>query len=304
MKKRKRRMLSLFMMLLLSVMSLTGVTYAWFTQGEKASINQFQMDVESVSGLQISMDAVHWYNEITNFTYNGELTPVSTIGEIDATTKNCKFFKGTFANGYLRNITTAVESTTNSTKGYFAVTLYFKNTGSSAINVTLSDGDTFATTVLSSEYDDDAATYSSLATRVGFQKRGEVFDGTATNGITALASNKGDATAIKIYEPNATTHIQEALNAGVASNNVKASYYGVKATGNGPYNLSNVATLTDTFGSVTTYSDPGETMFTIVGDSIACVTIYIWLEGQDCDCTNFVSGKDLYVNLKFNREEQ
>lgn len=301
MKKRRFRLLSLFLMLLLSVLSLTGVTYAWFTQGEKASVNQFQMDVESVTGLQLSLDAVHWYNDITNFSYNGELTPVSTIGEVDSTSKAVKFFKGTFANNKLSNIQAAVESTTSSTKGYFALTMYFKNTGSSRINVTLSDGDEFNTTVLCSEYTDDSAAYSSLATRIGFLKRGEVFDGSTSAIITALANNTGTCT---IFEPNAFAHIQEALSAGAATSNAKANYYGVKATGVGPYDLSNVATLTDNFASVTTITDPTQAMFTINGNSIACVTIYIWLEGQDCDCTNYVSGKDLYVNLKFNREEQ
>lgn len=301
MKKRKRKMLYLFLMLLLSVLSLTGVTYAWFSQGENASVNQFQMDVESVSGLELSRDGSHWYHELTGISFSGTLTPVSTIGDIDSSTKSIKFFKGTFDNNTLKNVVAATESIDGNVKGYYALTLYVRNTGEEDINVTLSDGNEHVTKVLCSDDYEDEPTYSSLAARIAFQNRGEVATGSTSAQITGLVNNTGN---VSIFEPNATVHTQDAISAGKATSNARTSYYGLKGTGTGPYNLDTPTTYTTVFAQASTVSDPEEMMFEISADSIACVTIYIWIEGQDCDCTNYVAGKDLYVNLKFSRDVQ
>ena len=300
MKKGKTRLASLFMMLLLSVLSLTGVTYAWFSQSDKASINQFTLDVESVVGLEISTDGMNWFTNITNFTYAGELIPVSTVGDVDAS-NNVKFFNGDYANGKLTNVVAAERSQNSSTKGYFALTLYFRNTGVEDVNVTLSDDDDFVTTVCSGTYEVPQVIYSSLAARVGFLSRNQANSDEPLNQILAKANTYED---FVIYEPNATTHLEQAIALGQATNGTKATTYGLKATGTGPYVCANASTLTSTFGLQETVTDPTETMFTINGDSIRCVTIYIWLEGQDCDCTNVVADHDLYVSLKFYREEQ
>ena len=43
--------------------------------------------------------------------------------------------------------------------------------------------------------------------------------------------------------------------------------------------------------------DPKEIKVELGQSQIVKLTVFIWLEGQDCDCTNYVSGSDFKVNL-------
>ena len=52
----RRATLSTICMLVVAVMSLTGVTYAWFTQGTQATVDTFDINVEASAGnLMIAM---------------------------------------------------------------------------------------------------------------------------------------------------------------------------------------------------------------------------------------------------------
>ena len=50
-------------MFLISMFGLS--TYAWFSSNKNALISTFDINVATVTGLQISVDASHWSNEVT-----------------------------------------------------------------------------------------------------------------------------------------------------------------------------------------------------------------------------------------------
>ena len=50
--------------------------------------------------------------------------------------------------------------------------------------------------------------------------------------------------------------------------------------------------------------DKTEITFELDADQIVKLTVYIWLEGQDCDCTNYVAGSEFKVDLKLSAKPE
>lgn len=73
-------MLSTICMLVVAVMSLTGVTYAWFQQGEKATVTGMQMNVDvAEGGFEVSTAQNGTYGNALTLTVNtDQVKPVST----------------------------------------------------------------------------------------------------------------------------------------------------------------------------------------------------------------------------------
>ncbi len=59
-KENKRRLLLLIVLLVLTAVMLGTASYAWFTSNKKVSVDNLNVDVRAVNGLEISADAVNW----------------------------------------------------------------------------------------------------------------------------------------------------------------------------------------------------------------------------------------------------
>ena len=93
-RKSKRRLNSLFMVLLLTGMLLLSSTYAWFSANKQVALEGINAKVVAAEGLQISLDGESWSSKITinkaalqaatdnNFVWPDALVPVSTVGEL------------------------------------------------------------------------------------------------------------------------------------------------------------------------------------------------------------------------------
>lgn len=95
-KNTKRRLLLLILLLAISVICLTVTTYAWFTSNKRVSVEDLQVNVSAVNGLQISADAESWDVTVpkseflrvnTDLGGNNQLpkymSNVSTAGEVE-----------------------------------------------------------------------------------------------------------------------------------------------------------------------------------------------------------------------------
>lgn len=92
---KKRRLLLLILLLCFTVM-LTGISsYAWFTSNRIVSVNDLQVNVTAINGLEISADAIEWGTKINkddliaSETNNNNQLPsvlsnVSSAGDVDA----------------------------------------------------------------------------------------------------------------------------------------------------------------------------------------------------------------------------
>lgn len=310
MKKTLRKaMLSTICMLIVGVMSLTGVTYAWFTSGADAAINNVTVDVVAADGgIQFSKNGTDWMSQTTSMD-EIKFAPVSTVGALNED-REIKFFSGAVNPEKMSEI-----KTTETTAGYFALPLYIRNVSGSQITVQLQDLEIPSDALAASKY----AQYASRIALVIEKKY------TSTTAFEASFEENytynGPAATVIVYEPFSELHTETAKKVtGATDNSGPIPYSGVKKvsstivktpaatddqgnTTSEPvyYNYIN-ANHTELVDVVTglTY-EASDVTFTLENDEYIEVTIYVWIEGQDIDCENSVSGGKYSFNLVFEK---
>ncbi len=313
-KLKRKALIPAIAMVLVSVVALSGVSYAWFTVGETATVDQLKLDVKAATGIQLSLtpeEPTSWkgtinaddvLKSITDFSKTNnaypqkEIYPVSTVGLND--NNSFTMYRGDI-DPDTNLLTTKVQDIKDAE--YIAFDLYIKvDAAEENIKLDTNSG---------VQYIADAAkpdNKSYLASRIGFINYGNV----GTNyGSTKLAKTEAGSlfeNGAFIWEPYSTTHID--IN-GVVSTGEKLPYTGVKGEDT---NLPNSSTATgDKFGAVTTKTFTGDTEGLTAGtpapflnltQGISKIRVYIWLEGQDADCHNKISGGNFATTINFTRK--
>lgn len=331
-RKSRRKLNSLFMVLLLTGMLLLASTYAWFSANRVVELNGINAKVSAAEGLQISLDGKTWQSKITineaalaavkddnAYQWPSELVPVSTIGT--TTDGKLDLYHGSIENdgadlNGTEKETDPITGISNSGK-YIVFDLYFKNASSK-------DADTLQFTA-------DSSIAISSADNGGVQNTGlencmraavVLWEGKAA--MTAdQATVKGITSGtpkVCIWEPNYLNHITEVKtnDTRVASESASAPFktLGIIAPGNltgvnaasakeGVMSIQNTLTTSGgTMGNITNMPNLGsETdLLKLDGNSIKKARIYIWIEGQDPDCIDTAStGKSIDVKLGFTK---
>lgn len=293
---RKKALLPAIAMVLASVLALSGVTYAWFTTGNVASVGTLDVNVQTADGIQISLDAQTWKSQITaediiaaigksnvNIQFpEDEIAPVSTAGNV--VNGKMEMFKGTLNNGKL---TSTAEIETNGRGGnYIAFDLYFKTAGLDK-ELTLKVGSTqsYVKCVDLSANRADSEVGTEKAVRVAFLPMGTAQTAAAARGLTM------NGTASLIWEPNSTTRAPS-----VEDEEGQLPYKGLNAA----FSATALESITAA-ETVTTFD--GEKDIVTLKAGINKVRVYIWLEGQDVDCVNEISFADFTTNLYFSVPE-
>lgn len=276
----KKAVLPALIALLCSVVALTSVSYAWFSMGNQASVEGVEMNVTSAGGLQISAtgNATDFKSTLNVSDLKGAtgnnfpetaVVPVSTSGAVS--NGSLSFFTGQIENGVL--------GTVSASTSYICFDIYVKVNVANKLH--LEKG----STVTCADKDTE------LATRVAFINLG--YASTAADAIAMTDGKFTASNAIKIWEPNSTTRSQAYLNAGGTEDNKKLDYNGIADT-------SKKEEKVTTFDFNT--SDESVELCSL-NEGYNRIRVYIWLEGQDVDCLNEISGGKLSVNLKFKQPE-
>lgn len=333
--KRKNDLRSSIILLLLLVLLLISATYAWFTANQVVTISTLDVHIEAQNGLQISTDATTWKSVITNkdITDNAydkntnqvpsSMEPVSTVGEIDATTGNMKMYYGTVTadddDDGQNKLTATLETDTQGTGGkYIAFDLFLK--AEKAVDLELTNA---SNVVMKADSTDKGI---KNASRVAFCVEGvkpsntsKLDEITGLKGAVSFSEGAGSKT-VYIWEPNANLHTTEATihardtykinGLTTDGNSAKVEYYGIKnAIGTGVLlGKTNNGEDADNFSKITpdysTNSDENGKMkdettevFSITA-GITKIRVYMWIEGQDVDCENNASGTDISFNVQ------
>lgn len=219
--RKHRKIFILIIVIMITAITLAVETYAWFVGLSTASTGDITIAISSADGLDLSLNGQYWTNGGTelkikdtdhtyitetgctnaNCAYSGhknvwptDLTPVSTIGEIDTTSSRLKLFQknSLTANPGGYYITSSqVPNSTNEGSGYVAFDLFIRNGKGTSYNGTYNmaseediylSADSLATTVVSGSQPDYGAANS---VRVGFFELGRVAaDGYTPSTIT------------------------------------------------------------------------------------------------------------------------
>ncbi len=310
---KKRAFVSAIAMLIVSAIVLTSSTFAWFSMSKEASVDSMDLTVSSPEGIQISANASAWTASLSvdeifdtdpntkgrydayegnNNLYPADLIPVSSaFAGADSATGYANFFKASLNDAAKATITAVTQSKeSQDAAGIVAFDLFFKV----AEPQTVKFGD--------SVFTDKSNSKINTALRVAFTPLGTVAIG--TDAATAQALNSFAAgTKNVVYEVDSVNRSDDATALGIASGalQTKALYRGAGAnnlnTVNGVINASgnevalNCKQIADT-------ADASAKAFSLSA-GITKVRVYIWVEGQDVDCLNSVSGASLTAALKF-----
>src|SRR5690554_7920045 len=74
--------------LVLTFVALGATTFAWFTLGTTATVDQFNVAVRGSEGLEISLDGDNWFTRLNSDIMNDHINSVFANGRLDAVTTN------------------------------------------------------------------------------------------------------------------------------------------------------------------------------------------------------------------------
>lgn len=318
-KEKKKKKVFILWLLLLSASLFIATTYAWFSSDMKIHINTMDIRIETMAGVQVSANAVNWTNTLAlediveayksypNATNQipETLAGCSTDGATSGGTMNM-YYGSTREIGHDQFYLTAYKQTEINCYGdeqcrgkhYIAFDLFLLLNESANLVVT---GESFVNNksenILGGEN----------SARIGFVYLGTTSDSLNASSAQYLANANGSV----IWEPNYDTHAEHGIENAL-------NIYGIETTATGaprlPYKGINSeikghgVLLTET-NSSPYFSDVNPQIATIKGfqddqnimnlpRGISKLRVYFWLEGQDVDMENEISGAELEFKLE------
>ena len=267
-------MLSTICMLVVAVMSLTGVTYAWFTQSTYSKVDGMEVKVEAATGgVFVAASDTDDMPADSEFVQNLHLTlsagatagvkPVSTVGGADG----FNFFKGELVSQ--TNVTTTADDTNENIIKHY---LFLRNTTSEDMTVDLGHQEGFTSSIALT--DTTSGKKTADAARVGLR----YVTTTPVSGATGTSNGS----------------VNGEDNYGIFANN-EETYPGVKVAGEN----KNIVTG-DNLESVTTLT-ASEFKIVVPANTTVTVELLVWLEGQDDDCVNDNADATFAVTLYFDK---
>lgn len=269
MKKQFRTaMLSTACMLVVAVMSLTGVTYAWFTQGENAKITGMDVTVATAAGgIELSLDNQTWQQSL-DLAATKDLAGINPLSTVNA--KN--FFTGAFSKVDSSKLITTAATENYVSANVISFDLYLRTTAVDGMTVTF-DG----------SYIMDIAN-SGTTTDIGKAARIAILDEDGNlMGIMAPYSEDSGANITK----DVSTYI--GIAGASSADGFKPSELVEKVSEN--IELQNPVNV-----EVALAGPEG----TATEGAATKITVVIWLEGQDSDCINLNAGGafNTYLNIQ------
>ncbi len=309
----RKAALPVFAMLIASVLSLTTMTYAWFTTGKDASVGNFDMTISAGGGLEISATGNDndWLSvldieslktassTLKSFVDEGKtLDPVSTNGAYDDD-MILNFYKGQIESAAAgANLT----QSTAAEEGWLQFDLYFRNASSKDLKINLT-----GTKIEAKATDSIADPEGHTAIRMAF-----VITGTKAAHASGAVTAKSEAGQATIYEPNAKEHTNPGVadyNAGKSTSSSRKEVFEYNAL-IGAYNADGgqpsisryeIGEHSSVLQKANTQTEEGysEGFFTLTKETITKVSVFMWIEGQDADCTNYIASNAFTTQLKF-----
>ena len=301
----KKALVPAIAMVVASIVALSGVTYAWFTTGNTATVDSLDENVMTANGFQVSLDAASWRSSIsgeditdaitkaTSYSNRliqmpeGEIAPVSSAGNV--VNGKLQMFYGEYNKDGTLKSEVEVEQNRTSGGNFVAFDLFFKSSGTQKLTLGMGDGKSFVNCI-------DVATGDELdigtdkAVRVAFIPMGNAATPAEARALTA------NGVKAMIWEPNDASRAD-----GVDVDTVgtgKLAYSGFKPSF---ASVAESALGANEVEAVETFNADQDIIELKAG--INKVRVYIWLEGQDVDCINNISFGDFSTNLFFSVPE-
>lgn len=325
---RRKRLFSVFL-LILSIVALSGGTYAWFSNNDSVTATGFELGVTPSNSLELSADATpdSWKKNITlddiinadysygvprKNSYPSMYKPASTIGNV--ANGYIDFYLGHIAKNILGGYIISANSISeiDGPDGYLmAYDLYIRTAKPQLLQINLTNS-----SVKYKKLDTDRNVTQGIedSIRLAF-----VYEGFESNLNASVAEiqgmNTSDLDDVKVWEPNANHHYQNGIDAAkefyglTITDNQILDYEGIKAAIPESLKLqlgAPNATYFESLGEKLIRSSKdvsGTANLFHIDSGITKIRIYMWIEGQDVDCENEVSGTSFETILNFTATE-
>jgi predicted ribosomally synthesized peptide with SipW-like signal peptide len=325
---RRKRLFSVFL-LILSIVALSGGTYAWFSNNDSVTATGFELGVTPSNSLELSADATpdSWKKNITlddiinadysygvprKNSYPSMYKPTSTIGNL--ANGYIDFYLGHIAKNILGGYIISANSISeiDGPDGYLmSYDLYIRTAKPQLLQINLTNS-----SVKYKKLDTDRNVTQGIedSIRLAF-----VYEGFESNLNASVADiqgmNTSDPDDVKVWEPNANHHYQNGIDAAkefyglTITDNQILDYEGIKAAIPESLKLQlgvPNATYFESLGEKLIRSSKdasGTANLFHIDSGITKIRIYMWIEGQDVDCENEVSGTSFETILNFTATE-
>ena len=321
-KKKKRKLLLIILLFTFTLIVLSSATYAWFSSNKNAIIEAIDINVATVTGIQISENAIDWKNELTKEELqNAKSTYLTALNQFPDTLHGVST-DGSVSNGRMNMFF----GTTNETKDgdysvvatqeteincygdeeceghhYIAFDVFFLTTAPTDLVVTPN-----SSVVNRDEAERGLDTGGQNSARVGFLVLGTIPDTSGPYAAQALNGAQGSV----IWEPNYDVHTEGGVaqaarfyNTNVSTSGApRLTYRGVNQAFSTPVLLSETrnspyfTTMNPQIATTKVFNE--EQYLTHIGAGITKMRIYMWLEGEDVDFENNASDGKLTFNLE------
>ena len=313
-RQRKRTILYIYILLTLFVLLVTA-SYTWFSMSQTPRVSNMELTVESSVGIQLAKiynaEEEEWGQVIDFQSIIGESTmlqPASWSASQNAFVTAYYGTDGRVIENRYTLLTDELNANRNDRHAYYVKGSFYIRTDTEVdvhlgeaieVNEGINTAGTYVIgTPIWNEQDIlhyDGGIGAETAIRIGLR-------------ITPVDAETGaeiDASDFYIYEPNYDVHIDEniigpvdtfAVDGGTYEN---TSYmiYQTASDWKEAYPVQKDVTV-KTLGEFV-----GDTyLFTLEADDMVRADLYIWLEGQDVDCTNLIGEAQIIANIQFDTE--
>lgn len=308
-KKKLTKIMIYFYILLILFLLLTVSTYTWFSRSKLNRVSNMSVYVNTPIGLEIAAtpDSDEWGQQLSYVDLVNESSPLRPVTYSE---DNDQFFAAVYdidgrLTGEWLPLTDERNANRNNYEGYYSVVTLYARTDEHA-EVALApavalDGGKDA----SGTYLIGVPTWDSE--NVAHTNAGEGAENAVRVGIkiTRLNDNNeptGEQPLFYIYEPNCDGHLDGSTG-----------YVDTPSIDGAPTLISSDKIIKQSASSWTE-ADPvqknvqlhtfGEfekeaKLFTLEADEKVKIQLYIWLEGQDVDCTNAIKEAQIMANIQF-----
>lgn len=320
MKSRRRGFLIMFYWLGLTtvLLLLVAATYTWFSLSKTPRVNDMDLHIATPVGLEIALQPdspdEEW-GQVVDF--NDMVTQTSVLKPCTWSEQDQCFYAATYgADGRVAGITTRLSDAENAnvegSRGYYTMGTLFARTASQ-VKVSLSDAVTLddgtqgsGTYVVGTPVWNDQQI---LHNNGGSGAEHAVRVGIKVTPVAPDGSSQGNST-FYIYEPNSDGHITgdpgyvqtQSIDGGDGLVPAERLITQTTSSWSEAHPVQRDVTIRQ-MGEFTSEKD----LFTLEAGGMVRLDLYIWLEGQDVDCTGLIGSEaKIIINLQFaaNYDEQ
>ena len=293
-------------MLIVSAIVITTASFAWFTLGRSAQVDEIDLKVtKQGDGIAISANASSFTDIITYDNLKGVATDNPETKDKNESLYNAisedfnhfserispatstlacnslpQFFAGGIDRATSKMIATEATSadgrTINEDAGFYAFDIFVKNGGDADVNVKMSES-TITVGAEGDTYEDkgDAGFYGDTvkAMRIGFVNCGTVTEGNTTKATSGTPS-------VIFAAPDSNARNTSPLSAA------------------GEYTVADGAYTVSSSNSYQCSVDTGSEDVTMtLKPGVNQIRVYIWMEGQDANCTDNLMSQYISANI-------